>query len=81
MDEHRKDRLIATYYAWGRYDSGQRSLNFTRIEPAHIERFAQAWAESQARLRAGEAVYAPGLLSAWDAWTRSDGTSIHKGGA
>lgn len=80
MDEHREHWLIASYYAWGRYDAGQRTLKTERIEPGHVDRFAQAWAESQARLRAGEVVSAPGLLSAWDAWTQSDGTSIHEGG-
>lgn len=69
-------KLIACYYAWGHYDHGQRSLNFTRIEPYHIQRFGEMYADAQAALRDGTATSAPSLVTAWNEFTLSDGARI-----
>lgn len=68
--------MVASYYAWGHYDHGQRYLATVEIEPHHIARFGEMYADAQAALRDGTATSAPGLVTAWQEYTLSDGARI-----
>lgn len=72
------NKLMACYYAWGRFDGGQETLKTDPIEPRHIERFGELYADSHAALARHEVNGVPGLIRAWETFTDTNGLTITK---